>query len=323
MLVRRAAPFAPALLLAAACGPATSGGAGTGKGTGVGAVITDAGAVSSGPTELPALGPWVAPPAPGTDGFDALWPLGAEPSVPPVFGKLRPWMTRGDAARARPAEWKTAWTVKAPGAIGAVAHAGQPDEADNPLELLSLVIDHADTLSHLHAAWGTPDARGYDGVAVCWMAPSAKLKACFARAMGDPTVDIGGYQPLADALAGPRRLATLAAHIGTSRRELIAAYPHFLENLDPEERWIDVRFPSTEYAAAAGPDRVLFYLDTREQVEEIAVRFGGNDPSLRPALIETVRAAAGAVEHDGLHATVLVDEPIDVVVVLSRRDDLR
>jgi hypothetical protein len=103
----------------------------------------------------------------------------------------------------------------------------------------------------------------------------------------------------------------------------VKAYPLFVENLDPDQRWIDVHFPSTEYAATAGPDRVLFYLDAAENVEEIALRFGGNDPTLRPALTETLRAAAKAVEKDGLHATVLEDEPLDVVVVLSRQNDLR
>lgn len=315
-----------AALVIAACGPPPpprTGGGGRGAlDAGGDGVVTGGGAPAGG--GLPELGPWIPPPAPADDGFDALWPLTAEPSVPPVFGKLRPGMPRGDAARARPKEWNGAWTVKAPGAIEAIAHAGQADESDNPLELLTLTIDHADTLSHLHAAWGAPDVRGADGATACWLAPSSGLKACFSTEFGKATVELGAYQPLAEALAGARTLGALAAHLGAPRADVVKAHPLFVENLDPEARWLAVHLPSTEYAAGAGPDRVVYFLDRGERVDEIAVRFGGHDPTLRPALVATLTAAARDTEAgaSGLHAT-LLEEPLDVVIVLSRRDDLR
>ncbi|MCA9674768.1 MAG: hypothetical protein KC464_07005, partial [Myxococcales bacterium] len=249
--------------------------------------------------------------------------LGEAPAIPAVFGKLRPWMTRGDAARARPGDWGSKWSYAPAGKVTVTLHAGQPDESDNPIELLSMMLEHPDVVSHLHAAWGAPQVRGYDGVTACWLAPTTKLKACYARSLEQATIDVTTYVTLADALAGDRRLDQVAGHIGASRRDLIQTYPLFVENLDPDHRWIEVHVPATEYAAEANPDRLVFYLDRNEVVDEVALRFGANDPTQRPAMVAALRAAGAAAERDGLHATILEDEPIDVVVVLSRAQDLR
>ena len=54
------------------------------------------------------------------------------------------------------------------------------------------------------------------------------------------------------------------------------------------------------------------------------IRFGANDPALRPNLVKEVRAAADAMAatKDGPSVTVLEGEPIDVVVVFDRDGSL-
>jgi hypothetical protein len=307
------------LLLFAACGPKTvpeNGGGGGGGGTGTPIDRPDA---------APA-GPPVEGPAPGSEG-DVLGRIfeGSEPAVPKVFGGLRPGMTRAEATKARPSAWGNDWELTLPDEPGVTVGA-TIGESPAVVESLSVAFEQVAAAKRLELAWGPADATAFNANTVCWLAPSAKLKACYVEAIDRHAIELGAYRPLEDAIGkgGRRALPDLAKHLGATKQDVAKAFPEGVELSDPNDRSlhrIEVKMPPTEYSADTRPDRLLFFLDAKAQVREVAIRFGANDPKLRPALVEAVRAAAKPLT--GVAVTVVEDEPVDVVVLLDREEGLR
>ena len=305
------------LVLLAACGPKTAPDrGGGGPGTGAPIVFADAGP----------QGPAPEGPAPGSDG-DVLGRIfqGAEPAIPPVFGGLRPGMTRAEATKARPAEWGQAWEHALADEPGVTVGVTVGDRPGDPVESLHVGFEQVAAVKRLELAWGPPDATAFNAHTTCWLAPAAKLKACYVEAIDRHAIELGAYLPLADALAtgGRRVLSDLARHLGAAKQDVARAFPDHVEIEDPDDpslHRLEVRLPPTEYSADTRPDRIAFFLDRAGQVREVAIRFGANDPKLRPALIEQVRAAAQPLTVD---VTVVEDEPVDVVVLLDRDEGLR
>lgn len=306
------------LIWLAACGPKTppdNGGGGGGTGS------TPYVAVDAGPS-----GPPVEGPAPGSEG-DVLGRIfqGSEPAIPKMFGSLRPGMARAEATRARPSAWGQAWELTLPEEPGVTVAATIGEAAGGVVESLSVAFEQVAAVKRLEIAWGPADARAFNANTVCWLAPAAKLKACYVEAIDRHAIELGAYMPLADAIGkgGRRALADLQQHLGAAKKDVAKAFPDAAEltdELDPALHRLEVRLPPTEYSADTRPDRLSFFLDDRERVREIAVRFGANDPALRPALIETVRAAAKTL---AVTVTIVEDEPVDVVVVLDQDEGLR
>ena len=302
------------LIWLAACGPKTPPDNGGGGGTATGTPIVSA---DAGPQ-----GPPVEGPAPGSDG-DVLGRIfqGSEPAVPSAFGTLRPGMTKTEASKARPKTWGQAWELvlaEEPGVtIGATV--------GDTVESLSVAFEQVAAVKRLEIAWGPADARAFNANTVCWLAPSAKLKACYVEAIDRHAIELGVYVPLTEAIGtgGRRALVDLQKHLGAAKKDVARMFPDGVELTDENDKAlhrIEVRLPPTEFSADTRPDRLAFFLDDTEKVREISVRFGANDPALRPALIAAVRDAAKAV---AVHVTVVEDEPVDIVVVLDQDEGLR
>jgi len=324
-MIRRVA-IAGSIFALAACPPAGSPGS-NGKGTNV--VIADVDRVDA---AVPVVGDDGPPVQPGSEGdvIGRVFTLGTEPTVPSAFGKLKPWMTRAEAKQLLPADWGGAWSHGMSGEPNVMLGVGEAEGTDDPLEHLDLTFDQAGSAWRLEQAWGKPDLRGYDKSASCWLAPATKLKACHSNHLGHDVVELATYVPLTDALAksSPRALATLVARIGQAKADVLRAFPHHqivLDDVDPTKNRIEVTFPATEYMASAHADRVLLYLDAKDRVHSISVRYGANDPDLRPTLVQDVRAATEllASGKDAPSVTVLESEPLDVVVVLDRAGALQ
>jgi hypothetical protein len=302
------------LIWLAACGPKTPpDNGGGGGGTGTGTPIVSADAAPSGPP--------VEGPAPGSEG-DVLGRIfqGSEPSVPAAFGTLRPGMTKTEAGKARPKTWGQGWELVLAEEPGVTVGATVGDT----VESLSVAFEQVAAVKRLEIAWGPADARAFNANTVCWLAPSAKLKACYVEAIDRHAIELGAYMPLTEAIGkgGRRALVDLQRHLGAAKKDVMKAFPDGVELTDEDDptlHRIEVRLPPTEYSADTRPDRLAFFLD-KEKVREISVRFGANDPALRPALIAAVREAAKSV---AVHVTVVEDEPVDVVVLLDQDEGLR
>lgn len=317
----------PLVMLAWACGPppatTPTGGGGGARDSGGGVPIGGGDVVR--PTND-------APPTADTpaDVLARVFDLGREPSIPGAFGALRPGMTRAEAVKARPREWGEAWEHALAGEPGVTLHAGAAEGTDDPLGLLMVTFDQWDARARLVAAWGTPDATAYNAATACWLAPGARLKACQLEHLDRQAVELGAYQPLADALApsSPRALGKLIPLHGATLAEVKRAFPRGAEITspdDPAQHRYEVPFPATEYLAEVHPDRVVFWIDRAGRVGHIYARFGANDPALRPALVDALRAAVAAatgMAADDPSVALLESEPIDVVVVIDRDRDL-
>lgn len=306
------------LLLLGGCGPKTPPDSGGGGGGGTGTPIVSADAAPHGPA--------VEGPAPGTEG-DVLGRIfqGTEPVVPSAFGSLRPGMTRAEATKARPSGWGQGWELALPDEPGVTVAATIGEQPADVVESLSVAFEQVAAVKRLELAWGPADATAFNASTVCWLAPSSKLKACYVEAIDRHAIELGAYVPLADAIGkgGRRALGDLVKHLGAAKKDVARAFPDNVELQDDKDaslHRLEVRLPPTEYSADTRPDRLSFFLDGKGVVHEIAIRFGANDPKLRPALIETVRAAAGPLT---VTVTVVEDEPIDVVVLLDRNEGLR
>jgi hypothetical protein len=164
-----------------------------------------------------------------------------------------------------------------------------------------VIFDQHGAVARLEQAWGTPAARAYDASAVCWLAPAARLKACYLPAISGHAIELGAYVPLADALGGKgrRQLDQLARQLGAAKADIARAYADATEltdDKDPSMHRLEVRVPPTELTAEVRPDRVTFFLDRNEHVREVAVRYGANDPDLRPELVKRVRDAVKTLD---------------------------
>ncbi len=302
-------------------------GAGTGSGKGSNVEITDV--AKSPDASVPVGGGDDRPPVePGSaeDVIGRVFTLGSEPAIPAAFGKLRPWTTRADANKARPSDWGSEWSkslANEPVTLGT----GEPE--DDPIPHLDVSFDQAGAAWRLEQAWGKPDLRSSDKSLSCWLAPSAKLKACHSNQLGHDVIELAAYMPLGDALgsSGGRQFSKMASRIGQSKAEIERAFPQHntvVDEIDPTKNRVEIYFPSTEYMASAHPDRVLLYTDAKDKVHSVAIRFGANDPDLRAALVEQVRSMAEGLSggSDAPNVTVLEGEPIDVVVVIDRDQKL-
>lgn len=255
--------------------------------------------------------------------------LGTAPSIASAFGKLRPGMSRADATKARPADWSSAWSHQLSAEPTVTVAAGLADGSDDPIQALTVTFDQAGAPWRLEQAWGPPSLRAYHGGMVCWVVAASRLKACVGKVLDHDVVVLGSYVPLADALGkgGVRSLAGLVKHLGAFGKDVRQAFPQAIVVRDekaPTQNRLEVDFPTTEYMADVHPDRSQFYTDKDDRIHTISIRFGANDPALRPRLVEQVRAAADQLGggRDALSITVLEDEPLDVVVVMDRTDPL-
>lgn len=320
-MILRGGAIAGALCVLTAC-PGPGGPNGAGKGSNI--EITDVATHADAAVE--AKGDDAPPVQPGSEGdvIGRVFTLGAEPSVPSGFGKLKPFVTRAEGAKLRPTDWGNAWS-RTPSSEAVTFSAGDPEGSDDPIGHLDVTLDQAGAAWRLEQAWGAPPLRAYDGSSSCWLSATAKLKACHTKQLGHDVIELGAFVTLDFALgkSGGRHLAALVARIGQAKADVERAFPQhetILDETDPTKNRIEVAFPSTEYMASAHPDRVLLYLDAKDRVHTIAVRFGANDPAQRPALVERVKAVADelASTKDAPSVTVLEGEPLDVVVVLDR-----
>lgn len=267
-----------------------------------------------------ARGPAPKGPEPGSAGdvLGRVLALGREPAIPPVFAGVRPGASAGDATRA----WKGATELPHPDEPAVTL--GLAVERD-VVEALVIEFEQVGAVARLEEAWGPPAARAFHAGAACWIVPATRLKACYVESIDRHAIELGTYVPLVEALAPASRrdLAELATFVGKPRRDVERAYPDFVELADPENpdrHRLEVRFPSTEYTADVGADRVAFWLDRQGAVAVVAVKYGANDPGLRAELVERVRAAARDLP---VHVTIVEDEPVDVVVELDREQALR
>jgi hypothetical protein len=284
------------------------------------------------PDAAPAHTPDEAKPEPGPepgspgDVLGRVFDLTArEPQVPKAFGALKPGMTRTEAEKARPKAWGTAWEHALTDEPGVSVHATVGERAKDPVESLAVIFDQRGAIARLELAWGAPAARAWDASAVCWLAPAARLKACYLPAISGHAIELGTYVPLADALGGKgrRQLDQLARHLGAAKADIVRNFPDATEltdDKDPTMHRLEVRLPPTEFNAEVRPDRLTFFLDRKEHVREVAVRYGANDPTLRPDLVKRVRDAAKTVD---VSVTIVEDEPVDIVVVLDTDEGLR
>lgn len=267
-------------------------------------------------------------PEPGSAGdvLGRVFDLSAkEPRIPTAFGALRPGMPRADAEKARPKDWGGAWEHALADEAGVSLHATVGERAKDPVESLAVIFDQRGAQARLEQAWGAPAARAYDASAVCWLAPAAHLKACYLPAITGHAIELGVYVPLADALGGKgrRELDQLARHLGAAKADIVRAFADATEltdDKDPSMHRLEVRLPTTELNAEVRPDRLTFFLDRKEHVREVAVRYGANDPQLRPELVQRVREAAKNVD---VSVTIVEDEPVDIVVILDTDEGLR
>ncbi len=321
MLVRAACLAAPLIVLTACPGGAPNSGANGGSNV----LITDVAPRDAAP--IVTGGDDGPPVQPGSDGdvIGRVFTLGREPTIPPAFGKLKAWMTRAEASRALPADWSGAFSHGVSGEAGVTVAAGDAEATDDPISHLDITFDQAGAAWRLEQAWGAPDLNAYDKSASCWLATSTKLKACHGKQLGRDVIELATYVSLAEALgkSSPRAFATLIARLGQARADVERAFPQHETIVDPDhpdKNRVEVAFPATEYMASGHADRVLLYLDAKDKVNSIAVRFGANDPALRPTLVKEVRAVADQLStaKDAPSVTVLESEPIDVVVVLDR-----
>lgn len=242
MLVRPGALVS--LLLLAACGPKSPPDHGGGGGTGTGEPIAAPDAAPHGPP--------VEGPAPGSEG-DVLGRVfqGTEPAVPRAFGSLRPGMSRADAVKARPKEWGLAWELALADEPGVTVGATVGDQTTDVVESLSVAFEQIATVKRLELAWGPAHATAFNASTVCWLAPSAKLKACYVEAIDRHAIELGAYVPLADAIgtSGRRALGDLVKHLGAAKQDVARAFPDHAElsdENDPALHRLEVRLPPTE-----------------------------------------------------------------------------
>jgi hypothetical protein len=234
-------------------------------------------------------------------------------------------MTRSAAVGARPKTWGEAWELPHPDEPGVTLAATIGDGANDRIESLSVAFEQVAAQKRLELAWGAADARAFNAATACWLNPPVRLKACYVEAIDRHAIELGSYLPLDEAIGkgGRRALADLVPHLGAAKKDVAKAFPDAVEIRDaddPTRNRLEVRLPPTEYSADTRPDKLSFFLDGKDRVREVALRFGANDPSLRPALIEKLRAAAAPL---AVAVTIVEDEPVDVVVLLDRDEGLR
>jgi hypothetical protein len=266
------------------------------------------------------------PPTAGTaeDVIGRVFDLGSAPSIPTAFGKLRPGMSRAQATHARPSAWGDSWS--GPGPESGVTLSASDD--DDPVGHLTVELTQRDAAARLATAWGTPALTAYHGGTVCWLSPTAKLKACHEKDLDHDAIELATYRPLADSLSDQTCSPTAAtALLGKDKSAVSRAFPHAQELSDPKDATkhrMEVQIPGTEYSADVGGDSIEFFLDDKDKVIAAHLRYGASDPNVRPKLVEAVKEAANAVKGGGdLLVTVREEDKAEVVVVLDSSPGLQ
>ena len=324
----RTASWLPVLALAWGCGEqgkggtiekvtftkvSPDGGAGAGSGTGAGS------------------GSEAVEPTAGTqdDILARVFELGTAPSVPKGFGSVKLGMTRKDAAKSKPKGWGETWTHPVDGETDVSLKIGRDDGTDDPIARLTVELKQRDAVARLTAVWGAPALTAYHSNMVCWLATSAKLKACHTKDLDHDEIILVTYVPLSEALAkgSPRTPAAAATRLGQSKKDVMKAFPTAIEINDPEDpsqHRLEVPYLTTELTAEVVRDRVVYYLDKSDKVVAIHLWFSANDPATRAQVKSAVDTAAEAVKStDEMMVSVREKDDAAIVVVLDGSEGLR